>query len=128
MVNYIISGNNELENKQFENLSEFADNHSIFFDLNFENEKQFKLLLDLLKIKPQSKTKLEGQDFLELIDISNNKLPLLNDEEYNEFYNNWLKQTRRENNMDEYGQFIFLQGMAKDLNQLKNRFFLKVVL
>jgi hypothetical protein len=125
MVQYIISASNQIDNSTFQTIESFVDQCPTFFQITLDNENQLKQLLDLLKIKDSITTKLIDKDYSTLIEISSQKLPEMNEEKYNQFYEEWLKNTGRENTMDEYAQFIFLQGTSKVFNLAKHRFLLK---
>ena len=122
MVQYIISASDQIDNSAFQSIESFVDHYPTFFQITLDNENQLKQLLDLLKITDSKATKLLDKEFSLIIDISSHKLPEMNEETYNHFYEEWLNITGRENTMDEYGQFIFLQGTSKEFNLLKHRF------
>lgn len=49
----------------------------------------------------------------------------MNEEEYYSFYAKWLEMSKRENQMDEYGSLLFLQGLSSNWNKLKHRLIVK---
>lgn len=108
--------------QSFEALFEVCENN--IFDVVLPNSDFIKLLY-LLSFENVSKFSLNSsQDFESIYDLSNAKFPELSHEEFNIFYENWLKNTGRESTMDEYGQLIFIQGQATLWNLKDYRFIL----
>ena len=89
------------------------------------SESDFSIFLDLLGLSGAIENKLtSSQDFKSIFDLSSLEIPELSLEEFNTFYEVWLKKVGRESSMDEYGQLIFIQGYAVSWNLKKYRFVL----
>ncbi len=71
--------------------------------------------------------KLNSSEFDKKWNISSYKLPELNEEQFDTFYQDWIRQSGRENTMDEFGQLIFLQGLTPKWNQLAHRLVVREV-
>jgi hypothetical protein len=97
-----------------------------FFAVVLAGDDELALLMSLLGVEPLTKTSLSpGADFSALFDYSGNLLPQLSGENFDAFYEEWLRKSGRESNMDEYGQLIFLQGRAANWNSKPSRFILR---
>ena len=46
-------------------------------------------------------------------------------QEFELFYKKWIEISGRENNMDEFGNLIFLQGMSPKWNKMTHRLIVK---
>ena len=96
------------------------------FAVRLASDDELELLMGLLGIAPLSSISLQfNTEFLALFDYSDQFLPQLNQDEFDAFYEQWLRLTHRESNMDEYGQLLFLQGRAARWNKLASRFILR---
>ncbi len=117
--NFFASNSFELNN--LDQLDSFVDSYPDFQTVYLENEGELYLLFKLMNVNDPHEQKLNSSEFDRLWNISSYELPELNEEEFQEFYQNWLKESGRENTMDEFGQLIFLQGLTPKWNQLTNR-------
>jgi hypothetical protein len=90
------------------------------------DDKELHLLMSLLGIwlSPAVLPSLPG-DFDALFDYSDKSLPMLSRESFDIFYDEWLRFSGRESTMDEYGQLLFLQGLAELWNSRASRFILR---
>lgn len=96
------------------------------FSLTLASDDELALLMGLLGIEPlRSISLLSNTEFLVLFDYSDRFLPQMTQEDFDVFYEKWLRLTDRESNMDEYGQLLFLQGRAASWNQMASRFILR---
>lgn len=120
MICYFISSSN-LEPDSLNDLELFASTFPDFNLVELNNEKEFRLLLKLMNVKINAENNLDTSDFCKLWDISSSKLPELNQNEFNTFYNNWLQESGRINSMDEFGQLLFLQHNSGEWNKNKYR-------
>ncbi|WP_139068319.1 hypothetical protein [Flavobacterium glycines] len=91
--------------------------------INDENE--LKLLFELMGINDIEPKELLTLEFSKLWDISGHKLPELNEEQFNNFYETWIQKSSRSNNMDEYGNLIFLHGLSSKWNKMNYRLVVK---
>jgi hypothetical protein len=64
-------------------------------------------------------------DFDAIFDYSDNSLPMLSPDGFDIFYEEWLRLSGRESTMDEYGQLLFLNGLAARWNARASRFILR---
>jgi len=64
-------------------------------------------------------------EFEALFDYSDQFLPILRQEDFDAFYEAWLRQSGRETNMDEYGQVLFFQTYSSAWNARASRFVLR---
>lgn len=90
-----------------------------------KDENELSLLLAMMKIPKLVEHNLESNEFEKFWDFSQFKLPELDEYKFEEFYREWIEASGRENNMDEYGNLIFLQGLSVKWNKLKFRLIVK---
>ena len=96
------------------------------FDVALAGDEELELLLGLLGIRPPSPVLLSpSADFSAIFDYSADLLPVFTQEAFDAFYSEWLRLSKRESTMDEYGQLIFLQGHGKYWNSKASRFILR---
>ncbi|WP_143451521.1 hypothetical protein [Janthinobacterium sp. 13] len=96
------------------------------FSVTLASDEELELLMGLLGIEPLRSISLRpNTEFLALFDYSDKFLPQMNQEDFDVFYEKWLRLTHRDSNMDEYGQLLFLQGRAASWNQMASRFILR---
>ena len=97
-----------------------------FFSVMLASDDELELLMGLLGIEPLRSISLRSNtEFLALFDYSDKFLPQMTQEDFDVFYEKWLRLTHRDSNMDEYGQLLFLQGRAASWNQMASRFILR---
>jgi len=97
-----------------------------FFAVVLAGDEELALLLSLLGISLPSPVLLPpSADFSAIFDYSADLLPIFTQEEFDAFYSDWLRLSKRESTMDEYGQLIFLQGHGKYWNSKASRFILR---
>jgi hypothetical protein len=117
LQNYIFASSNEpilLAASSFENMARVCGG---FFMVSLENDKELELLMCLLGINTLAKTALpNNKNFSAFIDFSRSQLPELDGNAFNTFYDAWLNKSGRNSTMDEYGQLVFLQGLAANWN------------
>lgn len=96
------------------------------FSVTLASDEELELLMGLLGIEPLRSILLRpNTEFLALFDYSEKFLPQMNQEDFDVFYEKWLRLTHRDSNMDEYGQLLFLQERAVSWNQMASRFILR---
>jgi len=117
--NFIAS--NELNLDNLNDVEMFINNFPDFQSVVLDNEGELELLLEMMGVANYSVHELDGSDFTKYWDISNYKLPEFNEEQFDQFYSTWIQKSKRKNNMDEYGNLIFLQGLTTKWNKLKYR-------
>lgn len=121
--NFIASDNFNLNN--FKEIGKFVDNYPDFQTVVLTDEDELKLLLELMGITEFKAYELNNSEFSKYWNVSNFKFPEFDEEHFNEFYQNWLHKSKRKNNMDEYGNLIFLQGLSSKWNKLQYRLIVK---
>jgi hypothetical protein len=96
-----------------------------YFPVVLEGEDELRILMGLLGVASLVETVLSpNEDFSSVFDYSEHQLPQLNKDEFDTFYEEWVRRSGRETSMDEYGQLIFLQGRACSWNTMAHRFVL----
>ena len=103
----------------------FVDHFPDFQTVWLTDENELKLLLELMNIDEFLGHELKNTEYSKYWDLSNFKLPELDNQQFDNFYDSWVKRSSRENNMDEYGNLIFLQGLSSKWNKLKYRLIIK---
>ncbi|MFP6845327.1 MAG: hypothetical protein VB958_08955 [Thalassolituus sp.] len=126
MNHYLFVSPDNLDGSALESIEALDSVCDDFYSVALENGQQLAILLKLLSIDDYQEIELpESEDFESLIDLSSYKIPELSKEEFDELYDDWLRESGRESNMDEYGQLIFLHGQASDWNQRQNKVVLR---
>ena len=96
------------------------------FAVVLAGDEELELLLGLLGIRLPSPVLLSPTaDFSAIFDYSANLLPIFTPEEFDAFYSEWLRLSKRESTMDEYGQLLFLEGHGECWNSNTSRFILR---
>ena len=121
MVHFNFIAGNKFELDDFKSIDKFVESYSVFQTVFLKNEEELTLLLKLLGIEEINSQKLSNSEFSKYWDLSNFKVPEFNEKQFDEFYENWIKDSNRENSMDEYGSLIFLQGLSQKWNNLAYR-------
>ncbi len=114
-----------LDLNNFKDVEEFVNSYPDFQTVVLNNETELEILLKLMGIDEFKSQELNEIDFCKYWDLSDFKLPEYNEKEFDQFYQKWIKKTGRENNMDEYGNLIFLQGLSIKWNRLNYRLIVK---
>ena len=118
MNHYLFVSPDILDDSSFESIEALDNVCEDFYSVVLSNKQQLTMLLKLLGIEEHQEVALSGsEDFANLIDLSNYRIPELTKEEFDEFYDKWLVESGRESNMDEYGQLIFIHAQASVWNQ-----------
>lgn len=105
----------------FKDIETFIDAYSNFQTVVLEDEYQLSLLLKTIGMENINPQNLNSTEFSKYWNLSNFKLPEYSEAQFDEFYNQWIEKSGRNNNMDEYGNLIFLQGLSSKWNKLKYR-------
>lgn len=117
---HFIAGDN-LEKSDFQDMERFVESFPDFQTVALDNESQLELLLNLMGIDESKGINLESGEFSKYWDLSNWQFPSFDEVQFNVFYTDWLSKSNRENNMDEYGNLIFLRGLTLKWNLHKFR-------
>ena len=126
MKHFLFASGNRFDLEMFDNLTNLVDEHPDFQTVFLNSFEELELLLRKLGANASKLIDLNTSDFVCVIDLSEFFFPEYTQEEYDRFYTDWMESTDRKNNMDEYGQFIFLQGLSRSWNMRKFRFVLIV--
>lgn len=84
-------------------------------------EEELTILLALVGIDLALATELPSSVFIRAFDISGQQFKTFSAKEFESLYQDWLQRTGRENNMDEYGQLVFIKGKLQQWNSLTHR-------
>jgi hypothetical protein len=120
-MNFTFIATDDFELSNFYDIGKFVDAYPDFQSVILNDTSEFKLLLELIGINDATCIDLDAPDFPRYWNLSNFQLPEFDKEQFDLFYENWLRTSGRDNNMDEYGNLIFLCGMSSKWNKLKNR-------
>jgi hypothetical protein len=123
--NFNFIASDKLDLKSFENVGKFVDDFPDFQTVVINDENELKLLLELMGIHDIVPNELKTSEFSKLWDLSSYKLPELSNEQFDQFYSTWIQKSNRSNNMDEYGNLIFLQGLSSKWNKMNYRLVVK---
>lgn len=124
-MNFNFIASNKLDLNDFKNVEKFVDSYPDFQTVVLNNEYELNLLLDLVGIKNVKPLELEGPEFSKYWNLSDFRLPEFNKEQFELFYEKWIEISGRDNNMDEFGNLILLQGMSPKWNKLDYRLIVK---
>jgi len=96
------------------------------FAVSLVDDEELYLMMPLLGIvlPPPIFLPLAGE-FEALFDYSDQFLPILRQDDFDAFYEAWLRQSGRETSMDEYGQVLFFQPSSSAWNARASRFILR---
>jgi hypothetical protein len=126
MKSYIFATSNTPRFLAPSSIEALFENGDECFSVVLENDEELKVLMSLLGVQDLAEKPLpSNKDFSALFDYSGSQLPQLSEQDFDVFYEEWLRRSGRESNMDEYGQLVFLQGRAVDWNKRSNRFVLR---
>lgn len=125
MMHFNFIASDKLDLLDFEDIEKFVDAFPDFQTVTLNDESELKLLLDLMGIKELNEHKLDVPEFSKYWDLSAYKLPEFTKEQFDQFYRDWINKSGRDNNMDEYGNLIFLHGLSLQWNKLNYRLVVK---
>jgi hypothetical protein len=125
MMNFNFIASDKFELTDLNDIEKFVDRFPDFQTVTLKDENQLKLLLELMGIDDFQVETLNKTEFEKFWDLSDFRLPEYNEDQFDQFYREWLRTSGRDNNMDEYGNLIFLQGVSSRWNQMKYRLIVK---
>jgi hypothetical protein len=125
MMNFNFIASNRLELDDFKDIEKFVNSYPDFQTVFLKDEFELNLLLQIIDIEKIIPQELNESEFSKYWDLSNFKLPEYNEVQFEQFYKEWLEKSCRDNNMDEYGNLIFLQGLSRKWNQFNYRLIVK---
>lgn len=117
--NFIASDDFDINN--FRDIDKFVDNYPDFQTVILNTEDELELLLDLIGSNDCASIELTNSEFLKYWDLSSIKFPEFDEDQFNQFYDDWIIKSQRENTMDEFGNLIFLIGLSSKWNKHKYR-------
>lgn len=123
--NFIASDNFDI--KSLNTVESFVDDFEDFQTVWLVDENELNSLFNLMGLPEIAGVDLNNTVFSKYWNLSSFKLPELNSEQYNKFYDDWIQRTGRDNSMNEYGRLIFLQGLSPKWNKLKYRLVIKEI-
>ena len=121
--NFVASDNFDFNT--LNDIEKFVDNYPDFQTVVLTDEDELKTLLELMGINEFFSYDLVNAEFSKYWNVSNFKFPELDEQLFSQFYGNWLNRTKRGNNIYEYGNLIFLQGISSKWNRLNYRLVIK---
>lgn len=124
-MNFNFIARNNFDLNDFKSVEKFVDSYPDFQTIVLNNEQELNLLLKLIGIEKINANKLKGTEFTKYWNLSEFQLPEFNQKEFDLFYEKWIEISGRDNNMDELGNLVFLQGMSPKWNKLSHRLIVK---
>lgn len=125
MEYYNFIASDDFSPKDLQDINRFIHTFNDVQTVTLKDENQLKLLLNLIGVENNQEYETSGIYFSKYWDLSSSEFSEFNEDEFNLFYKKWISITKREDNMDEYGKLIFLQGIAKKWNTMKHRLVVK---
>ena len=117
--NFIASDNFTLDD--LNSVERFVDAFPDFQNITLNNENELYLLLNSIGIKELDFTPIKSKNFIKIWDLSNYKFPEYDEVQFEDFYRRWIEISGRENNMDEFGNLVFLKGLTEKWNLYRFR-------
>lgn len=125
MMNFNFIASNDFDLNNFKNIERFVSFYSDFQTIILNNEKELYLLLKHIGIEKLDSFELKSVEFEKYWNLSEFHLPEYNQEEFESFYKKWIEISGREDNMDEFGNLMFLQGMSSKWNKMTYKLIVK---
>lgn len=111
----------DFEVSDFYDVGSFVDAYPDYQNVYLKDATEFNVLLELIGIPNPVSVELDAPNYPRYWDLSAFKLPEYDQEQFDLFFEEWLRKTGRDSNMDEYGNIVFLHGMSSKWNKLKYR-------
>jgi len=121
--NFVAS--DHFDTRVLDSVEDFVNHFPDFQTVWLTDENELRLLMELLGIDEFRVHEVKNSEFNKYWDLSNFKFPVMNEEQFDKFYENWIEKSNSENDMNNYGQLIFLQGLSEKWNSLKYRLVIK---
>lgn len=125
MVTFNFIASDRFRFNDFLKVEKFVDAYPDFQSVTLKDEKELRMLLEILGIRELFGHEISDSAFSKYWDLSGFKFPEYSKIEFEGFYSNWISKSKRNNTMDEYGSLIFLQGLSPIWNKLKHRLIVK---
>ena len=124
MIFHFIASN-QLNFNNFDNMEKFVLAYPRFQTLILNSDDELEILFKLMGMDKVNSREIHKTHFSKYWDLSSYKLPEYNKDEFDEFYQKWLKNSGRANTMDEYAGLVFLQELSAKWNKLNHRIVVK---
>jgi len=125
MNHYFFVASETFSLNDFEGIDKFIERFPNGQSIYLNGDDELVTLINLIGNIELKENNLTNSLFEKYWDISTNNLPEFDEEEFDQFYREWLEQSKRENTMDEYGSLIFLGGLSTTWNKLAYRLIVK---
>ena len=125
MMNFNFIASDDFDLNNFKYVEKFVDAYPDFQTVVLNDEEELNLLLKLIGIERLDSCEIKSTEFTKYWNLSEFHLPEFKEEEFELFYKKWIEISGRENNMDEFGNLIFLQGMSPKWNKMTHRLIVK---
>lgn len=124
-MNFIFIASDNFDLNDLKDVEIFVDSYPDFQTVTLNDEKELNLLLKHIGIERLDPYEIRSIDFTKYWNLSEYHLPEFNEEEFELFYEKWIEISGKENNMDEFGNLMFLQGMSPKWNKRTYRLIVK---
>ena len=124
-MNFNFIASDDFDLNDFKDVEKFVDSYPDFQTVVLNDEEELNLLLKHIGIERLDSCEIKNTEFTKYWNLSEFHLPEFNEEEFELFYKKWIEISGRENNMDEFGNLIFLQGMSPKWNKMAHRLIVK---
>ncbi len=119
MRHYLFTVMPEFELDLFESSDAFMEQDMDFYSVCLRGEEDLICLLELLRMAPKNVYNLEANRYFDKVyDLSGLKFPEMNEIKFDQLYKKWIYLTGRTSDMDEYGQLTFINGYAREWNNI----------
>ena len=125
MMNFNFIASDDFDLNNFKDVEKFVDAYPDFQTVVLNDEEELNLLLKHIGIERLDSCEIKSTEFTKYWNLSEFHLPEFKEEEFELFYKKWIEISGRENNMDEFGNLIFLQGMSPKWNKMTHRLIVK---
>lgn len=118
-------GCDEFDLNSFKSVNKFLDSYPDFQTIVLNNDQELNLLLQHIGIEKVDTYDIKSAEFSKYWNLTEFQLPEFSEEAFELFYEKWIDISGRENNMDEFGSLIFLQGISPTWNKMNYRLIVK---
>lgn len=124
-MNFIFIASDNFDLNDLKDVEIFVDSYPDFQTVTLNDDEELNLLLKHIGIERLDPCEIRSIDFTKYWNLSEYHLPEFNEEEFELFYEKWIEISGKENNMDEFGNLMFLQGMSPKWNKRTYRLIVK---
>ncbi|MCH2042748.1 MAG: hypothetical protein MK212_01290 [Saprospiraceae bacterium] len=115
------AANNTFKIEYLKDLETFVDTFQDSKPVWFNDIEELQLFLQIINIELPPSQELNHPELIRYWDISHYQLPEFTQQEFDQFYPNWIETSKRDNTMNEYGQLLFLHSLSTKWNKLNHR-------